>query len=106
MCLSTVVNYVLLVTSIATLVAKKEIGFGQNQLKVQRPDYTFFVEGVGRSYVDHCLLSSQAKPQMLSCEILQDCSVNTSDHLLITVSVEIIPIVHIPGDVFRHNKVN
>jgi exonuclease III len=52
------------------------------------PNYTFFVEGVGRSYIDHCVMSSHAKMKVTNCEIFDDCQENTSDHLPISVTVQ------------------
>ena len=52
------------------------------------PNYTFNVEGVGSSYIDHCFTSSLVTC-ISSCQILEDCILNTSDHLPLIVVVEI-----------------
>ena len=44
------------------------------------PNYTFYVENVGKSYIDHCITSSSIA-EMVKCVILEDCIMNTSDHL-------------------------
>ena len=34
------------------------------------PMYTFYVEGVGQSYIDHCIISSQLSKCVVSCEVI------------------------------------
>ena len=53
------------------------------------PMYTFNVEGVGCSYIDHCVVSKSLVPHISSCNIIADCILNTSDHLPISVSVDL-----------------
>ena len=55
---------------------------------VKGPNYTFNVEGVGRSYIDHCVGSSHISSLVKSCEVCNDCILNTSDHLPIKVEIE------------------
>ncbi len=55
------------------------------------PGYTFYVEGVGKSYVDHCVMSSYAQASVTDCIIMEDCVTNTSDHLPITVTINTSP---------------
>ena len=53
------------------------------------PCYSFFVEGVGRSYVDHLLTSELVTSNVTNCEVIEDCVLNTSDHLPITVCINV-----------------
>ena len=69
------------------------------------PDYSFYVEGVGKSYVDHCIMSSHVKASVIDCDILEDCTTNTSDHLPITVSVATSPCTPSQIDDLRQEKV-
>ena len=45
------------------------------------PTYTFYAEGIGKSYIDHVITSSLVKALTIGCDVLQDCLCNTSDHL-------------------------
>ena len=56
--------------------------------KCSGPCYTFHVEGVGTSYIDHCLATSMAAMNT-RCEVLEDGPLNTSDHLAITAKLQI-----------------
>ncbi len=51
------------------------------------PMYTFEVEGVGSSYIDHCLGSMAVWDRVIKCEIIADDIINTSDHLPITITI-------------------
>ena len=53
------------------------------------PMHTYHVDGVGTSYIDHCLVSRRLKSLYVNCRILDDCVMNTSDHLVLHVSVNI-----------------
>ncbi len=50
------------------------------------PTYSFHVEGIGTSYLDHCIVSREIVPHVLECTVLDDHYLNSSDHLPITVS--------------------
>ena len=52
------------------------------------PCYTYYVPGVGSSYIDHCMASTLAAMCISKCEILEDCIQNTSDHLPIKVTIQ------------------
>lgn len=45
------------------------------------PNYTFSVNNVPTSYIDHCLVSVGIIKDIPSCEIIADTPLNTSDHL-------------------------
>jgi hypothetical protein len=53
------------------------------------PRYTFFVEGVGESYVDHIILSAPLLSLIKDCSVLEDTLDNTSDHLAITIKIRL-----------------
>ena len=53
------------------------------------PCYTFFVEGIGKSYIDHCAVTPGLREYVNNCMILEDCIENTSDHLPIIVSMKV-----------------
>ncbi len=69
------------------------------------PKYSFFVEGVGESYVDHVIVSSTLKGAVEKCEILEDSTENTSDHLPITMTLSLDKLpVRSPRVATRHIK--
>lgn len=51
------------------------------------PTYTFNVEGVGKSYIDHCIISSLVECNVVKCEVIDDSCNNMSDHLPIIVKI-------------------
>ena len=53
------------------------------------PNYTFCVEGVGKSYIDHCVVSGGMANYVSHCEVLHDTVQNTSDHLPLVVHVRV-----------------
>lgn len=64
------------------------------------PTYTFNVEGVGQSYIDHCIGTVGLRNSIARCEIMEEEAENTSDHLPITVhvNVDLIP----SGAIIKH----
>ena len=52
------------------------------------PHYTFAVEGVGQSYIDHCICSNKIAHQISTCCIFEETLANTSDHLPIHIAIE------------------
>jgi hypothetical protein len=55
--------------------------------RCQGPCYSFYVDGVGCSYIDHCITSKQLTPHITSCEILPEELHNTSDHLPVAICI-------------------
>ena len=58
------------------------------------PRYTFEVEGVGSSYIDHCFRSAVMWDRLVKCDVIGDDIQNTSDHLPTAISIrddDIIP---------------
>jgi exonuclease III len=53
------------------------------------PAYSFHVDRVGTSYIDHCLVSLRLFCKILSCEVLNDHILNTSDHLALRITIDI-----------------
>ena len=53
------------------------------------PTYTFYVEGIGKSYIDHCIMSKFLAEKVSKCEVQEDSIINTSDHLSIRVEINI-----------------
>ncbi len=51
------------------------------------PTYTFNVEGVGCSYIDHCIVSDLLKHNVTWCLIHNERKINTSDHLPISTGI-------------------
>ena len=52
------------------------------------PTYTFKVDGVGQSYVDHCICSQSVASYTSKIDILPDEILNTSDHLPLVVRLK------------------
>ena len=61
------------------------------------PTYTFHVDGVGTSYVDHCMVSSMLTNYISECVIHNDCIENTSDHLPISVKINVQNVIEFNG---------
>ena len=51
------------------------------------PCYSFHVAGVGTSYIDHCFVSPLTAGCITKCEVHEDCILNTSDHLPISITI-------------------
>ena len=54
----------------------------------QNVNYTYF-KGSHKSYIDHCIVSSHVKDQVLDCKILNDCVDSTSDHFAIETLIKL-----------------
>ena len=63
------------------------------------PAYSFHVEGVGTSYVDHCIISEELIPYLSYCKIHNEHFSNMSDHLPISVSLQNVILPVIPGSI-------
>jgi len=57
------------------------------------PTYTFNVDGVGSSYVDHIVVSKPLTSCIVSCHVEEDDLANTSDHLPVCCTVELSAVV-------------
>ncbi len=57
--------------------------------KGEGPEYTFHVEGVGSSYIDHCIVSERLEESITRCQVDYDSMSNTSDHLSIAIEINI-----------------
>ena len=58
------------------------------------PNYSFYVEGVGCSYIDHCIISRSLLNLVTDCAIIEETLENLSDHLppiAISINVDTIP---------------
>ena len=53
------------------------------------PCYTFYVDGVGKSYVDHCIATRLMDLKMHSCCVIEDSPTNTSDHLALKIQFQV-----------------
>ena len=53
------------------------------------PCYTFNVDGVGKSYVDHCIVTGLMDLKIHSCCVIEDSPTNTSDHLALKVQFQV-----------------
>ena len=51
------------------------------------PKYTFAVENVGSSYVDHCIASRLLSNMNVISEVVTDSILNTSDHLVLLCNI-------------------
>ena len=78
-----------------------------NDIVCKGPNYTFYVEGIGSSYVDHVIGTEIVSANVISCEVLDDCILNTSDHLPICASFKIDCIANVcePESVLKTPKV-
>ena len=57
--------------------------------RCQGPNYSFYVDGVGCSYIDHCIVSKRLIPHITSCKMISEELHNTSDHLPIAIHVNV-----------------
>jgi hypothetical protein len=51
------------------------------------PEYTYYVENVGKSYIDHCIITGAV--DITHCEVLHDEIYNSLDHLPLIVHVNV-----------------
>lgn len=51
------------------------------------PNYSFHVEGVGTSYIDHCIVSKELMCSITECKVLDEDCLNMSDHLPIKLMI-------------------
>ena len=51
------------------------------------PNYTYYVEHIGRSYIDHIIISCTLHSAIKSCNVFPDCVKNSSDHLPVHVTL-------------------
>jgi len=68
------------------------------------PSYTFHVDGVGTSYIDHCLVSNTLHGNIIACQVLHDHVLNTSDHMALRAVIDIdLPRCHnyVPTDMYK-----
>ena len=61
--------------------------------------YSFHVDGIGTSYVDHCVTSKLVTANTINCEVLEDCLLNTSDHLPVQIIVSLISHINVSPNV-------
>lgn len=59
----------------------------------QGPNYTFFSENIGQSYIDHCIVSNELVENVLNCTVHSDTIENTSDHLALSVELKLINVI-------------
>lgn len=78
------------------------------------PNFTYFVQGVGCSYIDHILISNSIKHLVKGCEVIHDNVKNTSEHLPLMFSLKCdllsMPndsyVIHTPSVIFSWHKMN
>jgi hypothetical protein len=58
------------------------------------PTYSFYVEGVGESYVDHVIVSTPVAPSVIDCTMHADTIDNTSDHLALSLTIAVDKLPH------------
>ena len=63
--------------------------FADLQAVCTGPMFTYDVEGVGRSYIDHCLVNRRLYNQIQKCYVIDDNVINTSDHLPVCVQIHV-----------------
>ena len=68
-------------------VSRKYLKIIDLDVKSNGPRYTFHVDGVGTSYIDHCIISNNLIDNVVECSILPDNITNTSDHLPMRVII-------------------
>ena len=71
------------------IVDRNNLYIVDSSAKCTGPTYTFSVEGVGESYIDHVIASLPVLPHVVSCQVHEDTICNTSDHLSISVNIDI-----------------
>ena len=49
------------------------------------PTYTYYTEGIGESYIDHCISTVGISNLVTQSLVNEDCTINTSDHLSLSV---------------------
>ena len=54
------------------------------------PRHTYCSSNNGKSYIDHCLISNTLVESVVKCEVVEDCIINTSDHLPVQITVRAI----------------
>jgi hypothetical protein len=78
------------------MIERQAVAIVDNGNMCTGPNYTFLSPGVGRSYVDHVVVTKALKQNIVSCRVISDTIDNTSDHLAIQVSLacsEIKPVI-------------
>ena len=53
------------------------------------PTYTFCGENGGMSYIDHCVITPGLEPRVQSCSVSAHDAKNTSDHLHVSINLNI-----------------
>ena len=71
------------------LVKRKSLSIVDKNDSCIGPKYTFNVPGIGKSYIDHFLVSKACENVISKCEVLEDSVDNTSDHLAISCSLSL-----------------
>ena len=51
------------------------------------PNHTFHVDGVGTSYIDHCIVSKNVQGSIMECCVLDEDHLNMSDHLPVVLKI-------------------
>ena len=74
------------------LICKQNLNIVDITALCNGPSYTFHVDGVGTSYIDHCAISSDLLQCVTCCKVHQEHYCNHSDHLPLSITLQNIQI--------------
>lgn len=63
--------------------------FADRDTNTSGPMYTYCGENGGISYIDHCAITTDLQPSVKRCAVSPNKAKNTSDHLLVSISLNI-----------------
>ena len=80
------------------IIARKNMYIADLSESCRGPKHTYYVERVGKSYIDHCVVSNALRYRITNCEVLHDDIHNNSDHLPLVIHVDVrdLPTLHHP----------
>jgi len=70
------------------MIHRRDMNIIDLETNVTGPSYTFYVEGIGQSYIDHCIIDCKITNHVQNVSIMPDEIGNTSDHLPIRLCIE------------------
>ncbi len=56
-------------------------------IKGEGPIYTFYVEGVVKSYIDHVIISDRFEATVCLCQVQHDSIINISNHVSVALDL-------------------
>ena len=52
------------------------------------PNYTYMKENIGKSYIDHIMISRSMVDKVIKCHVGEECMLNTSDHQEVSIHIK------------------